>query len=1351
MRPRSCPGVWYERAAVLRFPHQRLAPSASVAERGGVGAGACWSIRYVIAAMALVGWLFTAPPVARGDFNDHDFDPELLPAVPEGFEVSMWAREPLVRQPCSMAFDASGRLFIGMGPQYRSPTPETPGDSVVLVTDSDGDGVADTTRVFATGFNAIQGLAWHGKELWVANAPDLTVVRDVDGDDEADEYTRLYTDLGNLEHGLHGLNWAPDGKLYMSKGNSKGLTEPGRVAPKAFRDLWGVVAPEGTPDFPPPVTFRKGEYRHNYHDPSDDWGLCGGVLRCDADGSNLEIVSRGMRNPWDMTCDSGFNWLATDNDQNEGDRVVMPYQGAHFGWNHAWSSHWTTADHRPTAPVSGPMYEGSGTGLIYYDAPQFPPAYRRIFFINDWLQKATFAWTPRWDGSLLRPEGGDWKPFVQGGRSLYRPTDIEVGPDGALWVLGWSSGYGAEYNNDQMTNEGRVYRIVWKGQPLLDQHAARRAKPMAQWSLDELVADLDGPLPVWRSDAQEELVRRGAEVKAALVAMLLGGRLSEAQETWSIWAVGRMDANDASIEELLVKIASGAWGRTLNARVQAVRILAARARAAGRALPAEVVDQLGSPEARLRFEAIQALVESRAVAQLPALVATLDAPTDANTFYASWQALRALADRGQLLTMLADARAGVRRAAVLALLETQAVSAEQLEPLRDDADSETQSLVRDWLGKLASGGEVAMIRGPALQAAAVSETDGTAAAARAHAISALVDVRSSGEGRYHAIASGLVPGARVYSDREYTLKSVPEDLQGADLLQTPNADAGSRETLRVAARLLVPAEIFVAVDRRLPMPPRWVLEQYEPTDHSLETSDASFAVYRRLAQPGEIVWSGNTQDGSSDRRSHWFAACRIAALPPQPQAVTLDDALAAVKDGDATRGEFLFGHPAAAGCFKCHQLEARQNGFGPNLNDIGHRAALKHIVQSIVDPSAVITEGFQRHVVSTDDGKSYAGVLLEESGLSVALGLPTGERVTIPKASIEERSSDRVSAMPAMASLLTAQDVADLASFLLTRRGGQPAAEDGAAKQNADAPAWSFELAADRVVVVRDGQRVGDFVFRDDKILRPYFANGFAPGGVRVTRNQPPIEGVDAMDHDTMHPGVWLGFGDVSGVDFWRNQGRIVHERFVDAPAIQGEAQAGKDKVFESRGVGFTTESTLRDEKDRTLGLVITRIRVQATGGQTLLIWDSTFRATEDSLRFGDQEEMGFGGRVATPLTEKNGGQLRSSTGAVSAKSTWGQEADWCDYSGTVAGQPCGLTLMAGARNVRRSWWHNRDYGVFVANAFGRAAMKQGEPALTVVPRGESMRLTYGAVFHAGADYDPAAAYRAFLDATSDR
>ncbi len=184
-------------------------------------------------------------PGTRNARAQSDSTPGLVdrPDVPPGFEVTLYAREPLVRNPCSMAFDSQGRLSVGMGPQYRNPKPETPGDSVVLVLDTDGDGVADRTKVFATGFNAIQGLAWRGRDLWVANSPDLTIVRDVDGDDDADEYVLVYTDLGNIEHGLHGLNWAPDGKLYMSKGNSKGLNLPDRYAPQPFRDLWGLPAP----------------------------------------------------------------------------------------------------------------------------------------------------------------------------------------------------------------------------------------------------------------------------------------------------------------------------------------------------------------------------------------------------------------------------------------------------------------------------------------------------------------------------------------------------------------------------------------------------------------------------------------------------------------------------------------------------------------------------------------------------------------------------------------------------------------------------------------------------------------------------------------------------------------------------------------------------------------------------------------------------------------------------------------------------------------------------------------------------------------------------------------------------
>ncbi len=95
-------------------------------------------------------------------------------------------------------------------------------------------------------------------------------------------------------------------------------------------------------------------------------------------------------------------------------------------------------------------------------------------------------------------------------------------------------------------------------------------------------------------------------------------------------------------------------------------------------------------------------------------------------------------------------------------------------------------------------------------------------------------------------------------------------------------------------------------------------------------------------------------------------------------------------------------------------------------------------------------------------------------------------------------------------------------------------------------------------------------------------------------------------------------------------------------------------------------------------------------------------------------------------------------------KETWGQPAQWCDYSGHGP-QSGGILLMASDKNFRESWWHNRDYGVFVANPFGREAMKQGARSTVEVKKGESFHLVYAAMVHDGTDYDPANEYQNFL------
>lgn len=986
--------------------------------------------RFVAYGVALFVALSTVAKAA--DFNDKQADRDMLPQVPAAFQVSLFAREPLVRQPCSMAFDAKGRLYIGMGPQYRNPTPDTPGDSVVIVSDTDGDGRADQTKVFATGFNAVQGLAWHGRDLWVANAPDLTIVRDLDGDDEADEYVRVYTDLGNLEHGLHGLTWAPDGRLYMSKGNSKGLTQPGRVAPKPFRDLWGVTAPPGTPDFPEPQRFGKRDYQHAYHDPADDWGMDGGILRCDDGGENLEIVSRGFRNPWDVACDDGFNWVGTDNDQTSGDRVFMSFDGAHFGWNHPWSSHWSTAFHAPTAPVSGPLFEGSGTGIVFGDSPQFPSDYRGVFFINDWLRKTTFVWRPQWDGALMRPRGGDWEPFLVGGNSLFRPTDIEVGPDGALWVLGWSSGYGAEWKEGQLSNEGRIFRITWKDAPPIKSTAIDDGVPLPHREIAGLINEFSNPLPVRRIDAQDELVRRGTAVKEQLIAALSTGPMSPLQETWTAWALGRIAPRDTAIDSYFANRIANDAPASLNLKIQALRILGDRAqRGANFSRLDEVFrEAFRHDQPRIRMTAIQAALRGRRETLLSELGDVLQTEADAAVYYAGWQTMRHLAKVADLKAMLHDPRSRVRRASLLALLETQSLSRQDIEAL---LSTETASEVREiadlWLKKAGAGIPQRELRGRPIDGPSDAPSSSPSVG-----VAVVTRVRTRGRTSYGIQPSGLRTGAAIYVDRAYRIASVPQELDGADLIQTANSDDGSRGDDWLSMHAQMPIRVFVGNDHRQ-TPPRWLQDRFERTEHVVVSDEGvKFQLFCKDFPAGSIELGGNTDDGKAGGKGNYLVAVQLSPLGPQPQPATLEQSLAHIDRGDPVRGELLFRHARGAGCFKCHSLDATRNAFGPNLSGIGLRTNHRHLAQSILDPSAVITEGFTMQTISTEDGKTFAGVLLEESGLSVSLGMSSGERVDIPKSRIEERRSSRVSAMPSMSEALSPQQVADLIVFLAKQK-----------------------------------------------------------------------------------------------------------------------------------------------------------------------------------------------------------------------------------------------------------------------------------------------------------------------------
>jgi hypothetical protein len=283
---------------------------------------------------------------------------------------------------------------------------------------------------------------------------------------------------------------------------------------------------------------------------------------------------------------------------------------------------------------------------------------------------------------------------------------------------------------------------------------------------------------------------------------------------------------------------------------------------------------------------------------------------------------------------------------------------------------------------------------------------------------------------------------------------------------------------------------------------------------------------------------------------------------------------------------------------------------------------------------------------------------------------------------------------------------------------------------------WKCEAKADRLIISCDDGSACEYVFADKTINRPFFCRVKAPGGVPVTRSHPPTPGSDPADHADMHPGIWLAFGDFCGSDFWRNKGAVVHEQFSQSPRIDGDS------------LTFAVENRYLDGQ-RTVATETCHLALIHRGEGYLVTFDSTFTGKEP-LVFGDQEEMGLGVRVASPLRVTGGsGEMFDSEARHNEPQIWGKPADWCDYRGKSGDKMVGIALFSHGDNFRPSWFHVRDYGLMVANPFGRKALTGGEPSRLEIKPADHLRLRFAVWVHAGSPDEQrniAGAYRNYLE-----
>ena len=458
-----------------------------------------------------------------------------------------------------------------------------------------------------------------------------------------------------------------------------------------------------------------------------------------------------------------------------------------------------------------------------------------------------------------------------------------------------------------------------------------------------------------------------------------------------------------------------------------------------------------------------------------------------------------------------------------------------------------------------------------------------------------------------------------------------------------------------------------------------------------------FRIYGKRFEAGEVTLGGNTNNPRSDSGRGFYLVIfdRTLLAPSSERAATIEDVLGCMSAADPEKGRELFLHPRGAGCYKCHSMEGRGAKLAPDLSDIAARVrSARVLVESILEPSKAITEGFAQQQVATTDGKVFSGAVVEETGRVLKLADSNARLTTVPKSKVERRVSVNRSPMPdGFGRLLTAQQVADVVAWLQTQT------------VVGDRDGFSFRDRPRRLEIFFRNQRIATFLKEHDRLTRRALVNVTTLGGVPVTRHFPPripedldpgYRGENGVIHPMMHPGLWLGFGDLNGADFWRLKAHARWEGFAEPPT--------GDRV---RGGFAVVNRMMNEEGDREICRETTRYRFEQQGEGLLIAITAEYRSDDHDFYFGDQEESGLAVRVASSLrVTGGGGTIVNDRGERNGAEVWGKQARWVDYSGPVQDQHVGVMIVPSPNNPRPSWMHVRDYGVAVVNPFPKATAR---------------------------------------------
>lgn len=1000
--------------------------------------------------------------------------------VPEGFDVTLFANAKAANYPVYVSAAPNGDLYVssdGNGSLGRNPQR----GRIIRLRDTDGDGRADETKVFAE-VDSPRGLVWDHDRLYLVHPPHVSVFIDKNGDGVSDEQKVLINGIAfgfadrPADHTTNGLSMGIDGWLYIAGGD------------------FGFMDAVGT------------DGRHLQH-------RGGGVVRFRPDGSGLEIFATGTRNILGTPISPLLDIFARDNTNDGGGWDVRFH---HFTGleDHGYPRMYKNFGDEHIAPLAD-YGGGSGCGSTYLSEPGFPKEWNDAPMTCDWGTGALWKHTVEPKGATFI-ESKPPEKFI----AMTRPTDADVDGLSHVYQASWK---GATFNW-QGPDVGYIVRVSPKGykpEPLLD---------VAKATDEQLIKQLESKSQVRVLDAQRELLRRDAKPETTKALLALAGDKAKAlpARVAALYAVTQRAVSSAAASSVIKEVASVASDAAVQRFV--VRALGDagldKFAANQSTAPADVLTAgLKSNDARTKQEAIVAATRQN-LKDLAPQIAALLADADPVIAHTAFRALAMLNAHEACFAIVDnyDAPAAQRKGAFLALMRmhTPEVVKGLIERLAKTSGTKEREGIEgalcrlhfhegEWKGD--SWGTRPDTRGPYYQPEPWSESEKIMAALKealgkappdeaAFLISEMNRNRIQSNDALARILElakkdpSLAPDAvaQLATAETISADAIPvliaaarnDKSSAATLAQcitaitkTDNAEAwsaalnalvlldkakgsGKERDAGQAAFLTAPKlenvhQAMEAAAAKVGEPTApWAEAALlnlaarttgspEAREMSMKALDAGWADAKRRVQiiraadkskshllDAKISAAVNDSDKAVAKAAEQAVlSLKLKAIAndktPKVGTLKMEDAIAQVLNtkGDKSLGEALFTRMT---CVACHTTSQNQPQKGPYLGNIAQTYKRPDLAANILDPNRTIAQGFASEMVTLKDGTVQMGFITLEGATEIKMRNIAAQEFTYKTADITKREKLPTSMMPP--GLMTNFTVFEFASLL---------------------------------------------------------------------------------------------------------------------------------------------------------------------------------------------------------------------------------------------------------------------------------------------------------------------------------